>query len=269
MSRDEHHGDVAEAEAGWAKAAAQAGTELRELTQVDELGTLAATLTEIWGSSVPMMSGELLRAMSRAGSYVVGAYSDGRMVGGCVGFHEEPEARALHSHIAGVLPGQVGRGVGYALKLHQRTWALKRGIATIEWTYDPLVARNAYFNIAKLGARPVEYLTNFYGPMNDAINGHDDSDRVLVRWELQSPAARAAGSGRSLPGASPSDRAVHVALPDDIEAMRAGDHAGARAWRIRVRDRLHPLLAEGWRVVGFDRAAGYHLEPPTSTGDTR
>ncbi|MDI1460766.1 GNAT family N-acetyltransferase [Catellatospora sp. KI3] len=266
MSADDCDGRIAEAEAGWAKAAAQAGTELRELTEIGEVTALADRFTEIWGSSVPMMSGELLRAMSKAGSYVVGAYADGQLIGGCVAFHEAPRVRALHSHIAGVLPGRVGRGVGYALKLHQRAWALHRGIAAIEWTYDPLVARNAYFNIAKLGARPVEYLTNFYGRMNDAINGFDDSDRVLVRWDLLSPAAVAACTGRALPVVSPSERAARVALPADIEAMRAGGHAEARAWRVRVRDGLQPLLSQGWRVAGFDRTAGYHLEPPTPMG---
>ncbi len=57
------------------------------------------------------------------------------------------------------------------MKLHQRAWAIARGIPVIEWTFDPLVARNAYFNIRKLGAMPVEYLPNFYGIMGDGING--------------------------------------------------------------------------------------------------
>ena len=82
------------------------------------------------------------------------------------------------------------RNVGYALKLHQRAWALQRGIATITWTFDPLVRRNAYFNLAKLGVRATRYLPNFYGAMQDPINAGDDTDRLLVDWDLASPPKR-------------------------------------------------------------------------------
>ena len=67
----------------------------------------------------------------------------------------------------------------------------------IAWTYDPLIRRNAYFNLAKLGARPVEYLPNFYGAMDDAINGGTETDRMLVRWELRSDLAVAACAGEA------------------------------------------------------------------------
>lgn len=264
---------LAQADADSAKAVALAGVELRELTDIPELNGLADLFVHIWGADVPLVSGDLLRAMSKAGSYVVGAYVDGRLVGGCVGFHEAPEARALHSHVAGVMPGLIGRSVGFALKLHQRAWALHRGIAAIEWTYDPLVARNAYFNIVKLGARPAEYLTNFYGPMNDTINGVDESDRILVRWDLLSPRAVAACQGARLPAAVPSASARRVAVPEDIEALRSSDIGTAREWRTRVRDQLAPLMADGWTVAGFDRAGGYLVEPPTenttTTGESR
>ena len=69
----------------------------------------------------------------------------------------------------------------------------------IEWTFDPLVARNAYFNLVKLAAEPSEYLTNFYGPMLDLINGKDDTDRLLVRWDLASPEVVAASAGTPRP----------------------------------------------------------------------
>lgn len=253
-----------QAEADSAKAVARAGVELRELTDLADLDALADLFVAIWGAAEPLVSGDLMRAMSKAGSYIVGAYVEDRLVGGCIGFHEAPEARTLHSHIAGVVPGRIGRGVGYALKLHQRAWALRRGIVAIEWTYDPLIARNAYFNVAKLGALPVEYLSNFYGPMNDAINGADDSDRILIRWDLLSPGAIAACQGQPIPAPVLSAAGTRVAVPEDIEALRLSDPAEARAWRTRVRDGLMPLLAGGWRIVGFDRTDGYLLEPPTT-----
>lgn len=230
----------------------QAGLELCELTELRDLHELADVFVRIWGAPEPLVNADLLRAMSKAGSYVAGAYVDGRLVGGCIGFHEAPAARTLHSHIAGVLPQFVGRRIGLALKLHQRAWAVARGITAIEWTYDPLVARNAHFNIVKLGARPVEYLTNFYGAMDDAINGVDESDRILVRWELtQAP-----------PPYSPDARTVRVEVPRDIEALRTADPAAAARWRQQVRAALVPRLDDGWRIVGFEPTNGYLLAPP-------
>ena len=69
----------------------------------------------------------------------------------------------------------------------------------IAWTYDPLIRRNAYFNLVKLGARPAEYLPNFYGLMDDAINGGTETDRMLVHWDLRSSVAAAAAAGRGQP----------------------------------------------------------------------
>ena len=145
------------------------------------------------------MSAELLRAMGKAESYVAGAFDaehpEAGMVGVCVGFHSTPAARAMHSHIAGVTPAVAGRHVGFALKLHQRAWCLDRGIDLTEWTFDPLVSRNAYFNLAKLGARVAEYLPDFYGSMTDAINRATTSDRILVHWSLASPEVAQACAG--------------------------------------------------------------------------
>ncbi|UDY23826.1 GNAT family N-acetyltransferase [Nocardioides sp. Kera G14] len=246
---------LAEAEAEAAKAIAAAGCDLRELETIDELTELSDLLDEIWGAPEPLMNTNLLRALSKAGSYVAAAYVDGEMVGGCVGFHEQPEKRALHSHIAGVRPELIGRKLGVALKLHQRVWALQRGVTAIEWTYDPLVARNAYFNIEKLGARPVEYLANFYGSMNDTINGVDESDRVLIRWDLVDPPAAAVAGVDT----------VAVGVPEDIEALRLTDPDAAREWRLRVREGLQPLLASGGAVVGFDRERGYLIQNTRTT----
>jgi predicted GNAT superfamily acetyltransferase len=244
-----------------ARWAAEAGVAVRELRDLDEAHAVIALLVEIWGRpDNPLITVEFLRALTKAGNYVAGAYDGDRLIGVCIGFHEEPAARTLHSHIAGVAPGLAGRGTGMALKLHQRAWALARGIVAVEWTFDPLVSRNAYFNIVKLGALPVEYLPNFYGAMHDAINGGDDTDRLLVRWELLSPRVRAACSGtpRERPLDGPSNR--RVAAPADIEALRVHDAAAARGWRHRLRDELEPLMAAGGRVVDFDRELGYLVQ---------
>ena len=88
-----------------------------------------------------------------AGGYVAAAYDGEQVVGGSLGFLArhlgEP---ALHSHVTGILPGVRRTGLGRAMKLHQRAWAAEHGLAWVTWTFDPLVRRNAWFNIGVLGA---------------------------------------------------------------------------------------------------------------------
>lgn len=240
-------------------AARAAGVDVRELTGIDEQSAVVRLLSEIWGRSIdnPPVPPELLRAFGKAGNYISGAFAGSELVGAAIAFHSDPDRRALHSHIAGVAPAHVGRSIGFALKLHQRGWALARGIDAIEWTFDPLVARNASFNIAKLHAMPIEYLTNFYGAMADAINGDDETDRLLVRWELRDDDVVAAASGHPV-AIDPAARGhVAVPVPADVERLRQTDLAEAQAWRRTVRDGLTELLGAGGRVVGFDRTAGY------------
>ncbi len=264
-------------------AALAAGVEVRELGDLADLAAVVHLYAEIWGRGAnPPMTLELLRAFGKAGNYVGGAFDGDRLVGACVGFFHAPAEDALHSHIAGVADDVAGRHVGFALKLHQRSWAMLRGVAEIAWTFDPLVSRNAYFNLVKLAARPDEYLANFYGAMLDTINGDDDSDRLLVRWRLRDPAVVAACEGGwvaavaadeiaggavvalgSTPDGAPQvgslDAAVTslVAVPRDIGALRVADPVLAQRWRVALREVLAALLADGARISGFDKAGWY------------
>ena len=258
-------------------AALSAGVVVREIWDLTELEGVVRLYGAIWGNGTnPQVTVELLRALTKAGNYVGGAFAGGRLVGACVGFFHAPAEDALQSHIAGVSRDGIGRGVGFALKLHQRAWALRRGLSEVAWTFDPLIRRNAYFNLVKLGARADEYLPNFYGAMTDAINGGDDSDRLLVRWRLADPAVMAAcdgtpvavGTGAAVvalgisaagaPVVGPADDATClVAVPSDVEALRVREPALARQWRTAVRDTLGVLLADGGRITGFDRAGWY------------
>ncbi|MFY1668610.1 GNAT family N-acetyltransferase [Plantactinospora sp. WMMB334] len=282
-----------EAVAAARAAARAAGVDVREVTDLRDLGRVVRLLARIWGRDAnPPVSLELLRAFGKAGNYVGGAFVDDELVGACVGFFHAPSEDALHSHIAGVSPELVGRRVGFALKLHQRAWAMCRGVDHIAWTFDPLVSRNAYFNIVKLAARPVEYLPNFYGLMVDKVNRDSDTDRLLVHWPLRDPAVVEAcgrpGGGtapaRPAAGRGPApDRAADtvvalgvaadgspapgrldgatslVAVPPDITGLRVSDPVLAGRWRGAVREAMAALMAQGATVVGFDRTGGYVL----------
>lgn len=273
-----------------AAAAHEAGVVVRQVTDISELASVEQLYDEIWGpGGNPPVNTEMLRAFSKAGNYVAGAFAGdglagGDLAGACVGFFSAPAAGVLHSHIAGVAGRMAGRHVGYALKLDQRAWSLAGGIRAIEWTFDPLVARNAYFNIVKLAGRPAEYLPNFYGGMRDAINANDDSDRLLLRWDLTeqrvadacsrrreqtSAAALQAGGaacglsrgahGEPVPGRSDAP-VVLVAVPRDIEQLRATDTGLAKDWRFAVRDVLGALMSDGALITGFDRDGWYVVQ---------
>jgi predicted GNAT superfamily acetyltransferase len=264
-------------------AAAASGVQIRGLTEIPDLQQVFELYGRIWhpDPANPPITTEFMRALAHSGNYVAGAYLGSEMVGACVGFFAGPAGRAMHSHVAGVVAGMRGRNVGFALKAHQRAWALDRGISTITWTFDPLVCRNAYFNMGKLAARPHSYLPDFYGKMNDQINGDGDSDRLLVEWRLADLAVeracagqpaladaaglRAAGATVALDAgdggqpviAGPRAETLLVRVPPDIEAMRLDAAAQARAWRAAVRQVLGGLLAGGAEVTGFDRAGWY------------
>jgi predicted GNAT superfamily acetyltransferase len=277
-------GDIARAEFAADAAALAAGVGVRSVAQLDEFQAVCRLLDEIWQPDPrnPPITTELLRALTKAGNYAGGAFQGDRLVGACIGFFGPPAEATMHSHIAGVTAPASRQGVGYAIKLHQRAWAMRHGLTTISWTYDPLVSRNAYFNLVKLGARPAEYLANFYGGMHDSINGSDDSDRMLVSWDLYAPAVAATcdgivsprdaeaeiargaviGLGRSAEGAPVGGAlggasTVLVAVPSDIETLRSTDPGLAKEWRVAVREALTTLMAGGWRPAGFDKAGWY------------
>ena len=264
--------------------------EIRELSKFDDIRRLAELFAEVWGRpGAPPIGPDVLKALAHSGNYVVGAYESGRLVGGLVGWLGGDPRRELHmhSHILGVLPGSESRGLGFELKQHQRAWCLARGVKVMEWTTDPLVRRNGYFNLTKLGARAPVYLINVYGEMRDGINAGEESDRLLIRWRLDSPQAEAAAAGaeakepdinslraegaqvvlsagESQEPAATGRYAVSAALlievPEDIVALRRDNPAIARSWRVALRNALGDVLARGYELTGATRDGWYVLE---------
>jgi predicted GNAT superfamily acetyltransferase len=148
-----------------------------------------------------------------------------------------------------VLPVVRHTGAGRAVKLHQQTWAADHGLAYIVWTFDPLVRRNAWFNLGVLGARVEEYLVDFYGPIEDAVNARDETDRLLVAWAVDNP--------HTVSMLPPGGATTEVATPEDIVALRRADPAAATRWRRQLRAELSGALAAGGEVVGFTRGGAY------------
>lgn len=228
---------------------------IRNLSTVAECAAITPLTRAVWGPGAPEFSVDLLRALVHTGGYLSGAYLSGELVGYTLGLLADDEGRrSLHSHATGVLASARGLHVGLSLKQHQRAWAHEHGIATITWTFDPLVRRNAWFNLARLGARPREYLEDFYGPLGDDLNRGDPSDRLFVAWDVEHP--QPAGEP-----ALPADgaRIVRVGTPADIESLRRDDPAGAAAWRRDQRAALSAAMTSG-TVLGFTRAGDYVIE---------
>ncbi|MDX2379163.1 MAG: GNAT family N-acetyltransferase [Acidimicrobiia bacterium] len=210
---------------------------------------------QVWGTSTEIVRLEMLMAIAHAGGYVAAAVDEqGTVLGASVGILAvHGGAPALHSHITGVLPGVRQTGLGRRLKLHQQSWARERSIDWIVWTYDPLVRRNAWFNIAVLGAEVHEYLDSFYGVMTDALNAGDESDRLLVAWSV------ATDPDHELFDGSGIDDALLLPTPIDVVALRRTDPSEVARWRADSRAAWHAALAEGRRILGFTRDGEYVL----------
>ena len=126
----------------------------------------------------------------KIGGQVVGAFDtdSGGMAGFAMALPAYRDGQTyLHSHMLAVLPEYRNSGLGRRLKLAQRDDAIARGIDRMEWTYDPLEIKNAYLNLAKLGAISRRYEANFYGPSSSALQGGLPTDRLYAEWWLRSP----------------------------------------------------------------------------------
>jgi predicted GNAT superfamily acetyltransferase len=219
----------------WSVAAAamrRAAVDIRPLDTIAEMTVACRLLDDVWDippEDPSEVRPSLLRALGHAGNYLFGAFLTdrarrGEMVAASVAFFGTPLGSSMHSHITGVLPG-AGRGIGSALKWHQRAWALDSGMSRITWTYDPLIARNSFFNLNRLGARPQHYFVDFYGPMDDGPNRGQPTDRVDAVWQLGSDETRHAAAavlGSVDPGRGES-------RPDGpaVDVLRAGGAAVA------------------------------------------
>jgi len=255
-------------------ASRRADVEVRTLTDLSELEDARTVFDRVWpsGDGATQIQPNLMKALVHAGGYASAAYRQGEPVGAALGFVGRHQGAAggdwhthLHSHMAAVLDPYRDQHIGSALKMHQRVWALGRGIDTVVWTFDPLVRRNAFVNLVKLGVDVEGFEVDFYGGMDDAINADDPTDRLFAWWRLASPQAVSASLGQLRPldlaalAASGRD-VVAVGLPADIVALRGEDPRAAAQWRLAVREALLSAFAQGFVIIGVSTDGGYALE---------
>ena len=272
-------------------AADRAGVTVVAGEEMPDLRRASALLEAVWGRAdegVPLNS-DLMRSLVHAGGLVSLALDEYAGLAGVAALTPARPDGTAYGLIAGVAPGTNDRGIGYALKQHQRAWCLERGVTELRWTFDPLVSRNARFNLAKLGAVAREYEESFYGVMTDDLNAGDDSDRLVARWRLDDERAIAASESTLGEPAGPTADAVPagdgpdgepallddtvgrwVRVPRDVTALRRVDPAAAAAWRLFARGALGSSLASGLHATHMTRTGWYLLTPATSpsTGGT-
>jgi predicted GNAT superfamily acetyltransferase len=235
---------------------------VRPLQSLEDARGASALFDRIWQER-RVMGAPLLRAMATHGGQVLGAFDGDQMVGALVGLVglTDDGTNVLHSHITGVAPEAQHRGIGFLLKGAQRGWCLARGIEVVTWTMDPMVARNARFNFHKLGAIGAAFHRDYYGPMEDAFNRGERSDRLEIRWDLRSERVARAMEGMPADPAV-TDASTVVQVPEDYHALRDQDAAEARRRRDQVADELEAAFGRGLEVTGFLREAAYVLERP-------
>ncbi len=225
-------------------------------TTLDETHEALSVGRRIWGED-SIRDFDVYFVAATHGGYLATARVDGRPVGMSFGMLSDG-GRGLHSRMTGVIPEAAGEGVGLQLKLHQRAWAAGKGIDAITWTFDPLVRRNAWFNLVRLGATVTDYRVNYYGALGDAINGDDETDRLHVSWLVDdSPGPVELRTVE----AQPTD--VVVSTPADVETIRLnGLQEGGRSsreWRLHMRTELFDRMQDNWALIGFTSGYDYVL----------
>lgn len=268
--------------------------EIRPLESWEEYRACERLQRRVWGADFREVApASLLKVGRRIGGVASGAFGadDGELAGFVFGLTGLEDGRPIHwSHMLAVREDRRGEGIGRRLKEHQRRLLLDRGVDTVFWTFDPLVAANAHFNLNRLGVRVVDYVPRMYGDTESELHRGIDTDRLVVAWDLAAyepgaaAADREAGSaaGPDLaggpPGAPPSGAAeaddgprsttggdpppvVRVDVPADILAVRSRDPAEAARWREQTRGAFLSRLGSGYRVTGFVPGAdrGHYL----------
>ena len=233
--------------------------EVRECRTIGEFDACVALQREAFGySDLEIAPRRYLILSRRAGGFTLGAFNGDELVGFvhhlvAVRGHQEIIG---YSHMMAIAAAYQNRGVGARLKWAQRRRALAEGRSYITWTWNPMQARNAHFNLNRLGVTVRSYGVNFYGTEYTVRGAEDgpgiDSDRLFADWDLHAPrvAALAAGGATAEPS---SDWVEAIEIPPDWDALVHRDPAAARREQLRVRAEFEKAFAASLVCAGFER----------------
>jgi predicted GNAT superfamily acetyltransferase len=228
--------------------------EIEILSTEPQFRDAVALQKAVWGfDEIELIPVRLFVVATRVGGQAFGAYADGRMIAFCLalpGLKPGPKP-FLHSQMLGVLPAYRDAGIGRLLKLKQREDAVARGIDLIEWTFDPLDVKNAYFNMERLGAVVRRYVRNQYGTTTSHLHAGLPTDRCTAEWWVASERVRSIVNGE--PFVNPPIQA-RIQVPAGMGEIRRTDPQRAREIQALVSEQFESAFDKGLAVVGVDRA---------------
>ena len=239
--------------------------EIRQLYEFEEFAEAVRVQQTIWGfADMDMLPLRSFVVYGKIGGQLFGAYDGDEMAGFLIavpGIKLGPRPY-LHSHMLGVLPAWRDAGIGRRLKLRQREEALGRGIELIEWTFDPLELKNAFFNLERLGAVVRRYAENQYGVTASPLHGGLPTDRCIAEWWIDSSRVRAVVASETV--ARRREEAERIGFPSDIARIRSEDPGRAREIQKINGEKFQRAFERGLAVTGFERGETegiYLLEP--------
>ncbi|MCU1265652.1 MAG: GCN5-related N-acetyltransferase [Acidobacteria bacterium] len=236
--------------------------QIRECTTVAEFDGCIALQKEAFGLPDQELSPRRHLIVSRqAGGWTLGAFTKDRMVGFVHHLAAVRDNEIFgYSHMMGVAVDYQNKGVGAQLKWAQRARVLAEGRDFIKWTWEPMRARNAHFNLNRLGVIVEAYAENFYGTdygsdFAGQLQGAPgiDSDRLFASWYLCSERVTQLAQREAIAHAGPP--AAAVAIPANWPQLVSDDPGMAKQEQLRVREEFKRALASGLVCAGFDRAA--------------
>ena len=237
--------------------------DIREVSTIEEYDACIQLQREVFGlPDLEISPRRHLIVSNRAGGWTLGAFLDGKLIGFVHHLAAVKDDYIFgYSHMMAVDAAFQNKGVGAQLKWAQRTRALNEGRDYIKWTFEPMRARNAHFNLNRLGVVVREYAANFYGtdystdPAEQGSVSGLDSDRLFASWDLNDSRVEAF-SRRDEFALGDAERAVEI--PADFAALLKSDPESAKREVQRVRDEFVQILSEGFVCRAFDR----HSERP-------
>jgi predicted GNAT superfamily acetyltransferase len=227
--------------------------EIRQLAELEEFAGVVRLQREIWGfQDVELLPLRLFVVADKIGGQVLGAFDAGKMVAFCLCIPGlKPGGKYyFHSHMLGVLPPYRNTGLGRRLKLAQREYALVQGIDLIEWTFDPLELKNAFFNIERLGAIARRYVHNQYGRTSSHLHSGLPTDRLTAEWWIRSPRVEAIVNGRPMER-QPIEARIEV--PAGISSLVEEDGERARQIQASIGEQFGVHFRAGLAAVGIEK----------------
>ena len=227
---------------------------MRKCHQLDELRACVALQKEVWNfSDADLVPLRMFVVAEKVGGQVIAAFAENEVVGFALsvpGFRSGHSY--LHSHMLAVRQQYQNAGLGRRLKLFQREDALARGFELIEWTFDPLEIKNAYLNIAKLGAIARRYTVNQYGLSSSPLQGGLPTDRLVAEWWLKSERVETLLQAGKPPHIETS---ITISVPAQIYDWKASPETRAQSLNVQEQNRAQfvQAFAEGLAVLGYER----------------